>query len=315
MLVGVLLSAVICMLFYLIYRKCRYEQRFGHIPGPTGIPIFGNSFQLELSKLPMILAHWGCHYGPLYKIGAIGTYSLVVNGYEAIHECLVKLGTHTGGRPQNFRKRHHFKDSGLSRSVPDSSWRLVRKTFHRCIRHFDASTLLEDAVASHSKDMFAKFSNAAQKEEELDPHEVVVDTALRVILVFICGENIAVDDPVFLSCKEYGTLVWKIFDSTSFDAKLLDTFPWLMSVPLGICKSLARANVLQAHIARDLKRRAMIRGSNETLIEYLNQSIARDDRPVLTENDVLEAITTTVFSGFGTSSLSFTFLLNILAHD
>ena len=44
-----------------------------------------NALQLDFTKLPWILTDWGKTYGPVYKVGLMGTYAVVINGYDAIH--------------------------------------------------------------------------------------------------------------------------------------------------------------------------------------------------------------------------------------
>ncbi len=76
--------------------------------------------------------------------------------------------------------------------------------------------------SKQSEEMFAKFDNAATENVEMDSYDIVHDTALKVILLIICGQPIADDDPPFLDSQKYETLVWTMLGDTSFDARLLD---------------------------------------------------------------------------------------------
>ncbi len=162
---------------------------------------------------------------------------------------------------------------------------------------------------------FAKFACAAEDKAEIDPFDIALDTSLKTILLIICGEPISDDDPIFSDAKRYGSLVWNMLGDTSFDATLLDTFPWLLKAPLRISKLMKEAGDAQRQLASDMKRRALSHELSRTLMGSFYECTEGDNRPLLlTEDDVLFSTTTTVFAGRETSGLTFTVLLNLLAH-
>ncbi len=313
---SVLIAAALVVLGYVFHRRYQYERRFAHIPGPSGVPILKNALQLDFPKLPWILTEWGKTYGSVYKVGLMGTYAVVINGYDAIHDGIFKSGRITAGRPSTFRIKEHFKETGFFQPFPDEGWKLSRRLFHQFTKQFDVGLhVLEEAIASQSAEMYARFENAAEENTELDPYEIVQDTALKVILLIIGGEPVSDDDPVFLASKKYEALVWNILDDTGFDATLLETFPWLLHAPLRMSQVLKKAKRYQREMALELKRRAMLRDADVTLIGYLNQGANVDDTSVrLSEDDILFATTTAIFGGRGTTSVTFNYLLNVLAH-
>ncbi len=305
------------ILGYMLRRQRRYERQFAHIPGPKGWPVVKNILQLDMARLPWILTEWGKLYGPVYKIGLMRTYAVVIDGYEAIHDCLVKGGRNTAGRPTNFRLSYHFKNTGFTRPFPDDVWKLLRKIFTQYTKPFGAGLhqSLEETITSQSAEMFAKFNRATETNMELDPFDAVHDTALKTILQIICGDPLSADDPVFLASKEYDTLVWGLLENTSLEATLLDTFPWLIHAPLSSSKVLKKVGELQTRVALDLKRRARARDPDQTLLGCLYEHTKGDNAAAcLNEDDVLLTATSTLFGGRGIISLSFMFLLNILAH-
>ncbi len=314
---GYFLIALVCStLGFLLHKRRQYEQQFAQIPGPKGLPLLQNALQLDLPRLPWILTEWGKVYGPVYKVGLMGRYAVVINGYDAIHEFLAKGGKDTAGRPDNFRLTYLFKDTGFFQLFPNDVWKLTRKLFHQYTKQFDVGLhALEEAIASQSVEMFDKFDKAARDGSEMDPSDIISDVALKIILVLICGDQLSDDDPTFLASKEYEALVWEVSVDTSFDATLLDTFPWLRHVPLRISKLLKRVSELQMRVTTDLKRRALAHDPEKSLLGCLYQHAKGDDGVVyLTDDDVLFATASTLFAGRGTSSVSFTFLVNILAH-
>ncbi len=130
-LTGILIALVFAILGFLLHRRRQCEQQFAHIPGPKGWPLLQNALQLDWPRLPWILTEWGKVHGPVYKIGLMGRYAVVINGYDAIHECLAKGGKVTAGRPDTFRVTYLSKNTGFMQSVPDEAWKLTRKIFHQ----------------------------------------------------------------------------------------------------------------------------------------------------------------------------------------
>ena len=313
---ALLVSFVAVGLGYLLYKRRQYEKQFAHIPGPKGLPILKNALQMDFSKIHLILTEWGKKYGPVYKVGLMGRYAVVINGYDALFECVIKGGKKTVGTPHNFRTKHHFKDTGFFQSYPDERWKLARKIFHQYMKQFDVGLhVLEDATIGQSEEMFAKFDRAAKEKAEIDQYDIVLDTSLKIILLVICGEPISDDDPIFSDAKRYGSLVWSMLGDTSFDATLLDTFPWLLRAPLRISKVMKEAGDAQRQLASDMKRRALSCDLSRTLMGCFYQHTEGENRPLLlTEDDVLFSTTTTVFAGRETNGLTFTMLLNLLAH-
>ncbi len=307
---------VFATLGFLLYRRRQYEQQFAHIPGPKGLPLLQNVLQLDWPRLPWVMTEWRKVYGPVYKIGLMGTYAIVINGYDAIHEYLAKGGVTTAGRPTNFRAIYLFKKTGFHQPLPDDSWKLTRKIFHQYMKQFDVGMhVLEETIARQSTEMIDTFERAAENAMEMDPSDIIHDTALKIILLLICGDQMSDDDPTFQVSREYEGLVWQMALDTSLDATLLDTFPWLIHTPLRFSKLVKRVSELQSRLTQDLKRRALAHEPENTFLGCLYQNAKGDNGEVhLTEDDVLITTTTILFTGRGTSSLSFTFLLNILAH-
>ncbi len=313
---GIVIAVVCAIVGFLLRRRRQYEQQFSHIPGPKGVPVLENALQLNMPRLPWILSDWAQVHGPVYKIGMMGRYAVVINGYDVIHEYLCKGGKSTAGRPDSFLASYLFKKTGFNQPFPDDRWKLGRKIFHQFTKQFDSGLhAFEETIVGQSADMMATFDRAAQDALEMDPFDIIHDTALKITLLILCGDQLSGDDPTFMDSQEYEALVWKIFADTSIDARLLDVFPWLIHAPLRSYKLMKRARILQSQLTQDLKRRALSHDPKETLVGCLYRHAKGDDGVVyLEDDDVLITATTILFSGRGTSSVSFTFLLNILAH-
>ncbi|RUS15845.1 cytochrome P450, partial [Endogone sp. FLAS-F59071] len=97
------------------------------LPGPPGIPIFGNMFQLEkLNYLPQQLEQWAWEYGPLYKI-KVGQRVVVIISDPSIVQQQLKDRPHRLTRqPAVITVFKELKMHGLF-SNEGEEWKLSRQ--------------------------------------------------------------------------------------------------------------------------------------------------------------------------------------------
>jgi len=143
------------------------------LPGPKGLPFFGNAFQLEIPRLHEILEGWVAEYGTVYKY-RLGPNTLVaVAEPDLIDEAL-------RNRPERFRRLHavetvfaEMKVSGVF-SAEGGAWRPQRRLSmealsHRHLRDFYPT------LARVTEKLRARLAGAADRGEPVD----IVDTLKR----------------------------------------------------------------------------------------------------------------------------------------
>ena len=67
------------------------------LPGPRGVPVFGNSFQVNRAQIHVDMEHWAREYGPLFKVKLARATMLVVSDH-ALFGAIMK------DRPNGFRR-------------------------------------------------------------------------------------------------------------------------------------------------------------------------------------------------------------------
>ena len=75
------------------------------LPGPRGIPIFGNALQIETSRFHHQLAEWADQFGPTYKLRFGPRLAIVVGDHEVVAQTL-------RDRPDGFRRTARLEDIG-----------------------------------------------------------------------------------------------------------------------------------------------------------------------------------------------------------
>ncbi|KAG5921678.1 hypothetical protein E4U61_006454 [Claviceps capensis] len=88
------LALLTTLVSIIIYSRCRSASRLRLplSPGPKGLPIFGNVFDLPPAGIPEN-EHWLKHkdaYGPVSSIFILVTTIVILHSYEAQQELLVK---------------------------------------------------------------------------------------------------------------------------------------------------------------------------------------------------------------------------------
>ncbi|KAG6180292.1 hypothetical protein E4U36_004996 [Claviceps purpurea] len=101
-----LLAALLTIILY-SRRRSASRLRLPFPPGPKGLPIIGNVFDLPPAGIPEY-EHWLKHkeaYGPISSIFILGTTIVILHSYEAQQELLVKKSSKTTARPTFYFSR------------------------------------------------------------------------------------------------------------------------------------------------------------------------------------------------------------------
>jgi cytochrome P450 len=59
-------------------------RHYDDLPGPRGLPFFGNSLQLDLPRLHLQVERWSREFGPMFKLKVPGRKLLMVSDHELI---------------------------------------------------------------------------------------------------------------------------------------------------------------------------------------------------------------------------------------
>lgn len=100
-------------------------QSLHQLPGPRGLPLVGNSLQIDMPRFHLILEQWSQTYGPLFTIHIGRKPMLVVADANLAHEML-------RDRPERYRRLHTvepvLREIGINGvfSAEGDNWRRQR---------------------------------------------------------------------------------------------------------------------------------------------------------------------------------------------
>ena len=218
---------IACLLFVWWYTATPRKLTF---PGPVGIPLFGNIFQID-SNYPHVKLHaWAEKFGGVYALRLLNKNVMVVSSYARIRDILIDRGKLFSGRPKGLLRAEiaSFNAEDIVFSNPNEpNWSILRKTVHRNIK-LNVSKL--DQSGHNSTEIRNNFFEKVKKinGKPVDLKEELHNLVLKTMLVFFIGQKLDDDD------DDKILKTFKSFEINSISGlsmtgagKELDIFPWL----------------------------------------------------------------------------------------
>lgn len=94
--------AYICLIVFLTWigsLASSSTRRTREPPGPKGLPILGNIFDIPTTSQWHVFNDWRRKYGEVIGLRALGNRMIVLNSRKAAETLLVERGTPYSGRP------------------------------------------------------------------------------------------------------------------------------------------------------------------------------------------------------------------------
>ena len=101
--VAIWLSLIVGLLIIRLLYKWMTEPSLP--PGPPGLPLVGNTLQVDPTGLHKTVFKWSKTYGGVFTINLLGQNIEVLTSSEAIYEALVLKDDDFSGRPPFYRTK------------------------------------------------------------------------------------------------------------------------------------------------------------------------------------------------------------------
>ncbi|KAJ6602622.1 putative cytochrome P450 phenylacetate 2-hydroxylase [Mycena vulgaris] len=111
-----LLFSCILLAIYLPLDSFNLAPRRVKLPGPTGLPIIGNLFQMRAGHARS-LAHWTKLYGGMFRLRLGEREAVIINTYAGVNKTLIQQGAAFQSRPE-FKLWHGAFSRALDPDAP-----------------------------------------------------------------------------------------------------------------------------------------------------------------------------------------------------
>ncbi len=142
-------------------------RRFDDLPGPRGIPWFGNALQVDTSRLHLQLEAWCREYGPFYKLQLVKRRVLVVGDHEVVASML-------RDRPDGFSRTNRLQEiwteMGLLPGVFGANGEVWKRQRRMVMAGFDPAHVRNyfPALLSVARRLGGRWQKAARSGTSID---------------------------------------------------------------------------------------------------------------------------------------------------
>ncbi len=142
-------------------------RRFEDLPGPSGIPIFGNALQIKTERIHLQLEKWCQEFGPFFKL-KLGKRQIIVVGDHSV------VATMLRDRPDGFRRTTRLNEiwaeMGLPNGVFGASGDVWKAQRRMVMAAFDPAHVRHyfPALQRVSERLAGRWHKAAQTSKDID---------------------------------------------------------------------------------------------------------------------------------------------------
>ncbi|KAM6184806.1 cytochrome P450 2C19-like [Rhynchocyon petersi] len=190
----VLALCVSCLLFLLHWMQSYVKGKLP--PGPTPLPIIGNSVQLNIKNISKSLSNLSEAYGPVFTLYFGMKRAVILCGYEAVKEALIDQGEDFSGRGNFPLVEITNRGCGIILSN-GKRWKDIRRFSLMTLRNFGmGKRSIEDRVQQEARTLVEELRKT--NASSCDPTFILSCAPCNVICSIIFQKHFDYRDPTFL---------------------------------------------------------------------------------------------------------------------
>lgn len=164
-------------------------RRFDDLPGPRGVPVFGNLLQLDSTRAHQQMEAWCEQYGPLFKLRMGKRRVVVVGDHELISAAL-------RDRPEGFRRTQRLEDvsreMGLSAGLFASNGEAWKRQRRMVMAGFDPVHVKRyyPALLRVAERLVGRWQLAARADHRIDLQADLMRFTVDAVAGLAFGEDV-----------------------------------------------------------------------------------------------------------------------------
>ncbi|XP_077999480.1 cytochrome P450 2U1-like [Glandiceps talaboti] len=213
-------------------------------PGPKGLPILGNLLSLGTNP-HLTFIEMAKKYGNVFTIKIASESIVVLNGYQAVKDALVKKSLQFAGRPKMALTEELTKGKGIVTADYGNTWKTQRKFTLKTLRELGmGKSEMERNVVAEIECLTKAFT-----DKQLEPFEIdkFLEVSIANILCSVAfGSRYDYSDTQFLTLLHVITRFCEIGTTAS----AVNFFPWLKYMPCGPIKEVFTNNEIMTRYVK-----------------------------------------------------------------
>ncbi|KAF9223382.1 cytochrome P450 [Gyrodon lividus] len=192
-------------------------------PGPTGLPLIGNVFDLNIAEPWLSYEQWGKQYGDLVYSSLFGQDFVIINSAKLAHELLDQRSTIYSDRPYIYTNKLFGMDFNSGLLPYGNEWRLHRKMFNVALN----KQVIPQYKAMQLQKVHQLLENLLNTPKEYPRHCKTMSAA--IIMAVTYGYDVVPNDSFVTKIEQFVKLFLTVL--TPERAALLGAFPFLEHIP------------------------------------------------------------------------------------
>ncbi|XP_068115600.1 vitamin D 25-hydroxylase [Hyperolius riggenbachi] len=223
-------TASLLVTVFTIRHLLRQRRPRGFPPGPPRLPLIGNILSLNSTEPHVYMRRLSQSHGEIFSLDLGGISAVVLNGYDAVKECLVRQSDVFADRPSLPLFHKLTKMGGLLNAKYGRCWTEHRKLAVSCFRNFGyGQKSFESKISQES--LFFLDAVDTYKGKAFDPKHLITIAVSNVSNLILFGERFQYDDNEFLHMIEIFSENIEL--ATSAWVFLYNAFPLIGFLPFG----------------------------------------------------------------------------------
>ncbi|KAK0500183.1 cytochrome P450 [Armillaria luteobubalina] len=222
--IPLLISFAIVVFWF--YRRFRLRRRQGSLPlppGPNGLPLIGNLWDIPSEYPWLIYAKWSATYGDVVYLDTPGNPTIILNSAQATTELLEKRSGNYSDRPEMHMMFLAGWDFNLAFMRYSDYWRMHRRMFHQYFQ----PRALPSYYPAQLKATSVLLRQLLQSPDNLFQH--VRHHAGSIIMKTVYGYDVEPDGDRFVNLVDQAMISVRL--GMANGAFLVDLLPMLKNLP------------------------------------------------------------------------------------